>query len=851
MSPKEYRLELAPDVEKFSFAGKVEIELEVKQETSQLVLNASELVVSAASVTVAGAKQDGLKATLDQPRELLTVTTATPLKPGTATLSLTFTGTLNDKLKGFYRSKYSHNGAEKHMATTQFESTYARLAFPCWDEPEYKASFDVTLVVPEHLTALSNMDVKKSTSEGARKRVEFNRTPLMSSYLVAFIVGDFSYVETKTAQDIIVRVYTLPGKQEQGHFALECGKKALEFYHGFFGVPYPLPKSDLIAIPDFAMGAMENWGLVTYREVYLLVDEAKSSQAARSHIALIVGHELAHMWFGNLATMRWWTDLWLKEGFATFMEYCFVAETYPQFQIWMQFANDEISRAFNLDALKASHPIEVPIENPNELDEIYDGISYAKSASIIGMLHAHLGRETFRGATSAYLKKFSFANAETADLWAAFSNASGQDVAALMKTWTGRMGFPVVSARLSPDRKLILSQRRFLADGSDEAEGDLWSVPVLVTCASHPDEEPVHKLLLNQKEQTFDLPNVPAGEWIKLNAGMQGYYRVEYEEALLKPLLAAVASKALGPLDRFNLVTDTFALVRAGRKSATVFLDLLAACAGEDNYNVWLELDSGVGTLSNCLARRSDTHAAFLAFVCKTYGPALARLGWEAKPGESYQDSRLRALLILRLGQANDAPTLEKAKAAFDAYNSGGAPLNPDLRSTIFQLVGYGQGKSGFDLLRKHYETSELSEEKRQCLMGMATGKETGVHEAAFKFGLESVRPADLYMIFAGAVSTQAGQEATWAFFKEHYDQLLQLFGGANSNIFIAIVKMASCRHADETKAAEIDAYFKDKPADSAGPLARPVAQSLEAVRLNAAFLSRDADAVNAWLTKA
>ncbi|KAH7668119.1 CRE-PAM-1 protein, partial [Aphelenchoides avenae] len=306
-------------------------------------------------------------------------------------------------------------------------STYARQSFPCWDEPIYKAKFDITLEVPERLTALSNMNIVSETPTGkGTKVVKYATTPLMSTYLVAYAVGELDYIETKTKDGVLVRVYTVPGKKESGEFGLDAAKKALEYHADWFGIPYPLPKCDLIAIPDFAMGAMENWGLVTYREITLLVDPKQSSTLAKTHVALVVGHELAHFWFGNLTTMKWWQDLWLKEGFASYFEYMFVAATYPEFKIWQHFVQDEVGRGFDLDSLRSSHPIEVEINDPNELEEIYDSITYSKSNSIIRMLCNYLGEATFQKGMRTYLDRFQYNNAVTKDLWQAFSEASGQ-----------------------------------------------------------------------------------------------------------------------------------------------------------------------------------------------------------------------------------------------------------------------------------------------------------------------------------------------------------------------------------------------------------------------------------------
>ena len=328
--------------------------------------------------------------------EVATLSFASQLQVGVGELQLSFTGILNDKMKGFYRSKYhnSETNEDRYAAVTQFDPTDARRAFPCWDEPSLKATFETTLIVPKNLVALSNMNIINESSykdDAAWRDVKFAKTPIMSTYLVAFIVGEFDYVETKSSDNVMVRVYTPVNKKEQGLFALEVAAKALPFYKDYFKIAYPLPKMDLIAIPDFAFSAMENWGLVTYRETCLLVDAKNTSSERKQWIALVVTHELAHMWFGNLVTMEWWTHLWLKEGFASFIEFLCVDHLFNEYDIWTQFVTDVYTRALDLDALHNSHPIEVPVGHPSEIDEIFDDISYNKGASVIRMLHQFIG----------------------------------------------------------------------------------------------------------------------------------------------------------------------------------------------------------------------------------------------------------------------------------------------------------------------------------------------------------------------------------------------------------------------------------------------------------------------------
>jgi len=378
VSPKNYKLRIEPDLVACTFVVQEEISLVLKHEVKEIVANAKDLKFSSAAIVSNGTRQEAV-VTIDEKNERVTFAVPTAIKAGEATLHASFTGELNDKLKGFYRSKYTVNKEDRFMGVTQFEPTDARRSVVCWDEPNVKSTFDVTLVVPNDRLAISNMPITSEKAVGDKKKeVTFARTPIMSIYLLAYIVGEFDFVEGKTPNGVTVRVYTPLGKREQGQFALQVAVKTLPFYDEWFGIPYPLPKMDLLAIPDFAAGAMENWGCVTYRETALLVDPQNSSAATKQWVALVVGHELAHQWFGNLVTMDWWTHLWLNEGFASWIEYLCVDHCFPEWDIWTQFVYSDTGRALSLDALSNSHPVEVPINDPAEIDEIFDAISYSK-----------------------------------------------------------------------------------------------------------------------------------------------------------------------------------------------------------------------------------------------------------------------------------------------------------------------------------------------------------------------------------------------------------------------------------------------------------------------------------------
>ncbi|MEE8199220.1 MAG: M1 family metallopeptidase, partial [Thermoplasmata archaeon] len=433
--PEKYTLSLTPDLEEFTFQGEVDIEVEVKEATPTISMNAVELEISAAHVILAdGSVREAQDVSMDEDLERVTLTFGEPLPSGRTTVSLRFTGVLNDQLRGFYRSQYTTpEGEDRYMAATQFEATDARRAFPCWDEPARKAAFRVTLIVPTELNAFGNAPVANEEDLGdGTKAVRFAETPRMSTYLLAFLVGDMATVEDTAKGGTLVRIVTVRGKEELGRFALENALHILDYFNDYFGISYPLPKLDHFALPDFAAGAMENWGAITYRERILLFDPAESSTITRQFIVDVMAHEIAHMWFGDLVTMEWWDDLWLNESFASWIGTKAVAELYPEWNMWTQFLYLDTAGGLTLDGLRSSHPIEVPVHNPAEIREIFDAISYNKGASVLRMLENFLGAEVFRQGLRGYMNAHAYGNARTEDLWEALEEASGQPVRALM-----------------------------------------------------------------------------------------------------------------------------------------------------------------------------------------------------------------------------------------------------------------------------------------------------------------------------------------------------------------------------------------------------------------------------------
>ena len=528
-SPSKYRIKLQPDLKNFTFGGEQSVDIQILEPTSTIVLNAIDLQISAVTLHASGTTLTSRSVTIDKEAETATLDFGETIQPGDALLEMVFTGELNDKLMGFYRSEYtSQDGGTRYLATTQFEPTDARRAFPCWDEPAKKATFEVTLVFSDEYQAISNTQVVEEAAPGpGLKSVRFAETPVMSTYLLAFIVGDLVSVKQRADGGTTIGVWTTPGKENQAGFALDTSVKLLGYFNDYFGIPYPLAKLDHIAIPDFAAGAMENWGAVTYRETALLVDPANSSAGTRQRVTEVIAHEMAHMWFGDLVTMEWWDDLWLNESFASWMGNKAVDWLFPEWEMWTQFVNMDTNRALSLDGLKNSHPIEQAVKNPAEVSQLFDAISYSKGASVIRMLENFLGEETFRKGLNRYLSGHMYDNARTEDLWAALETESGQPVTAIMDSWVKQMGYPVLqveSDRSGGQTRLSITQERFVYDrllGESEPDTEVWRVPI---SASQNGQESAVIVLAGRHAQ-LDVPGGDSG-WVTVKPLRTGGFRV-------------------------------------------------------------------------------------------------------------------------------------------------------------------------------------------------------------------------------------------------------------------------------------------------------------------------------------
>ncbi len=847
VKPSKYRLALEPNLETFTFKGSQSVDIEIVEPTARIVLNAAEMEISRVSLIRDGSAIPAHSVSLDADTETATLDFGKTLSPGKAQLDMEFVGILNDRLVGFYRSEYQDSeGRTRYLATTQFEATDARRAFPCWDEPAQKAVFDVTLTFADGYQAVSNTPIVEEGTPGLGLRsVRFGETPIMSTYLLAFVVGDLVSVEADAADGTRVGVWTTLGKENQAGFALDTSVKLLGYFNDYFNIPYPLPKLDHIAIPDFAAGAMENWGCVTYRETALLVDPENSSAGTRQRVAEVVAHEMAHMWFGDLVTMEWWDDLWLNESFASWMGTKAVDWLFPDWEMWTQFVNMDTNRALSLDGLKNSHPIEQEVKNPAEVSQLFDAISYSKGGSVIRMLENFLGPEVFRGGLYRYLKGHEYGNARTQDLWAALEEESGLPVTSIMDSWVKQTGYPVLEAqadRRGDGVQISLTQERFVYDrllGDEEPNPEVWQVPVAVSAPGAASASAV----MDSREAVLTVASDnPASDWYKVNAGQTGFFRVNYTGEDWQRLAPAISRQELPATDRLGIQNDAYALSRGGLLPVTQFLELASAYSDETDASVWSDLASNLRDIEQLIAGE-PVHPAYRQFGRELFGPAVRRAGWTPRDGEGHLDSLLRSTVLGQSGSYNDSETLAQAAGLFQRYLSDADAVHPDLRGVVFSLAAQGGDRHTFDQLWELESRTTLQEEKIRLLMAMSRFQNIDLLNDTLERALSPrVRSQDTITVVAGVAANPAGREPAWQFVKNNWGEFDRRYGGGGFGL-MRLVSIVNSFTTEEQR-ADVEKFFAENPTPAAE---RTIRQGLERMRLNIRWLELNRPALNAW----
>jgi puromycin-sensitive aminopeptidase len=854
VDPHRYDLRLAPDLEAATFTGRVRIAATAREDVSEILLNATELTVTEASVSGAGGRALRAEATLDAEQERLALTLPEVLPAGPLGITIEFSGILNDQLHGFYRSTFDdEDGTTRTIATTQFEATDARRAFPCFDEPDRKAVFSVTLDISPGLSAYSNGPVVDTTylADGTR-RVRFADTIPMSTYLVAFVVGPLVATSPVDVGGVEVRVVHVPGKEELTGFALEAAGHALEFFTDWFGISYPAPKLDLLAIPDFAFGAMENLGCVTFREAVLLVDPVRASRVELERVADVVSHEIAHMWFGDLVTMKWWNGIWLNEAFATFMELECVDHFRPQWQRWVSFGMER-DAAMERDALHSTRPVEYPVGPPEEAQGMFDILTYQKGAGVLRMLEQYLGSEQFREGVRRYLHDHQYSNTETSDLWSAIEAASDAPVRDIMDSWILQGGFPLVSVEETPDApgpqtgcwSLTQLPFAYLPPGvrgpdsvgrSDSAIGSKWRVPVITRTVGRAPAQEV-RVLMDDERSLLRIESAPgeasreAGtHLVLLNAGGSGYYRVRYPAAHLRRL--AGAFRLLDPLERRNLLGDTWAAVVGDRSTLDDFLLLAEALDEERDPDVWASVTSALAFLD--LAVDDPTRARLAAYTRALLRPVFERLGWDRRQDQDERTSTLRAQVLATLGVVGADPEVRAECARLQsAHFSGDTRIDPNLESAVAGVTASSGGVAEFEAFLDRYRHPDTPQEEIRYLYALAGFSQADLSRRAFELAMTEVRSQNAPFLVQLLLQNRDNGAATWGRVRDGWDTLITRLPSHTVPRMIEGTKLL-CR--DRELASQIRGFFVEHPVPSGG---RTVQQILERLGVNVAFSAR------------
>ncbi|MHB8246099.1 MAG: M1 family metallopeptidase [Acidimicrobiales bacterium] len=754
--PSAYRLRLEPDLDSASFAGTVEIDVEVHEPTTSIVLHAHQLSLGPPILRRDSGRSTEGSVTLDEARQQATLTFARLLEKGRHTLALTFGGVLNDELAGFYRSTFEDDGGATHtIATTQFEMTDARRAFPCFDEPAFKATFEVTLVVPRGLAAFSNSAQESERElEGGRREVRFAPTIPMSTYLVAFVVGPFEHTTARDVGSVPLRVVHRAGREHLTSFALDVAEFALRTFEEYFSIPYPGDKVDLVGIPDFAAGAMENLGCVTFREAELLVDLATAGQNELVRVASVIAHELAHMWFGDLVTMSWWEGLWLNEAFASFMQYICLDAYRPEWKMWIRFA-DERETGLTLDAVHTTRPIEFPVRSPAEAMAMADPITYQKGSSVLRMLEQYLSPEVFRDGVRHYLRTHAYGNTVTGDLWASLEEVSGRPVGEIMSSWIFQGGHPVVSVDGSS-----LGQHPFVlaAPEGQSAIGDHWLVPVVTRSLAG--GEPSAQLLRTTHE-----PLEVASPAI-VNAGGAGFYRTSYAPDQLREVVAHLQS--LSEVERAVLVADTTALAFAGDRRVADVLSIAARLGDEVEPAVWKSVDRVLDFLDRIVT--DDQRPLLTAKVRALLGPLFNSLGWQPRAGEDERTMLLRASLARRLGTTGeDAAVREEAVRRFDQ-----GELDGDLAAAVIAIVASLNRPGDYEEMLRRCEAAPDPQTEQRYQGGIAAFTEESLILRAYEEVFDNFRSQDAPRVIFRLVSNRVGGLAVWSAIADNWDATIE-----------------------------------------------------------------------------
>lgn len=861
VKPTHYDLTICTDLEKLTFDGSVAIDLDIQKETSTIVFHASSLNIKDVSITADSLKtaQAPKSLSLDAAAERATVVFPTTLpKSSKAQLRVTFDAQLTGNMMGYYYSTEETDGKKQVYTLTQFEPTAARRAFPCWDEPNLKATYSVSLISREGTVSLSNMSAiseepytASSESGGKWKITKFDRTPPMSTYLVAFANGNFKHIEGQYKSPISektrpLRVYATEKYIHQAEFALDIKRKVLPLYEKVFDIEYPLPKLDTLIASDFDAGAMENWGLITGRTTAFCLDPKKSGVTAQKNVATTQSHEVAHMWFGDITTMSWWTYLYLNEGFATLVgEVIIIDKIFPEWKVYSEFINHHLARALDLDAKLSSHPVEVDCPDANQINQIFDALSYSKAGSVLRMLSAFVGEETFLKGVSNYLKKHLYGNASSRDLWTGIGEASGKNIEEMMDNWVSKMGFPLLTVT-EKDGSIHVRQDRFLETGpaAEKDNQTTWQIPLNVAAVGKDGKLKVDRILLKEKEITIPLDTTKP---FKLNYDTSGVYRVLYSPERLDKIGAEAAKKdSLFTLnDRLGLVNDVFALSNAGFGKVSAALTLIDNLRHEEEFLVWQGIRDSIHDISSVFWENEAVRELLKKFRASLYTPLVDKLGYDYSDSDSADTKQLRTLAISGAAASEEQKVVKELTKRFSEFLKSGddSGIASDIERATYVTAVRNGGRAEYDAVKAIFEKPKTPTTKTAAVAAMCSSSDQTLIDETLKFMMNEAKDQDVYLFIANLANNTHSRRKMATFFKDNFDEIYKRF---NANTQLPYLVSYSFKYLSTAKDAdEVEAYFKDKDVSKFN---LALHQTLDTIRAHAALIDRSTDDVNQWL---
>lgn len=788
--PTNYKLYIEPDLDKFTFKGSVIIDINVLKIRDTIILNSRNLVIDSVIF-------DDQKIQFDEDKS----NEINILKPGKIMIGLHyimlhFSGVLNDQMEGFYRSKYKVNGVTKYMATTQFQAADARQAFPCFDEPNFKATFDITINGPIDKTILCNTPVKstKIYKKIGRKQITFETTPLMSTYLVAFIVGDLEYLEGKTFNDITIRVFATPENKSKLQFSLDVAMKSLEWYIKWFQIDYPLSKFDMVAIPDFSAGAMENWGLVTYRESAMLCDH-DTSLDEKIDIVNTICHEIAHQWFGNLVTMEWWTYLWLNESMATYFAWMVTDILFPEWQVWDKFMEREYITALELDSLETSHPIEAPVQKVSDVQQIFDAISYSKGSCLIRFIVNYIGYNEFRKGMKKYLNNNKYGNTVSDDLWDAF----GDNIRYLMQDWTKQTGYPIIYANCVDSKNIVLSQSRFYKYGpSMETDKEQkWTTPIDMRL---PNSNYV-SIILDKATNTYSMDGC---ESALINPDRIGFFRVKYTNI---PNMAGLSQK-----DKMYIIDDSFTLSLSGYQDFSELFDMISELnlPTEKSYHIWNYIAPNMTVIYIYLRYHKDIQKQYkrniMVPLLKPLESLMDQLGWEDRENEPINDYELRKLVIGTLAFEKYKPVINEGLYRF--RNNRWI----DKKSEILPIVGRYGTIGDYNKLLQIYETNSNPQIIDSLLAGFGAVHDPNLIKLSMDLVLsDKIREQDLWSFIRYLSLNEKTCDLIWNLVTSNWGKFIKKYPPGSFSL-VYLVKVMASGFMTEEQLGKYKNFFEGNP---------------------------------------